>query len=64
MLVDCSCLDLVDLLLDIMLNILSDLGEGLLLGSVGHENSSDLDDTDQTEEEVDGSEPISPTDVS
>lgn len=64
MLVDRSCLDLVDLLLDIMLNILSDLGECLLLGSVGHENSRNLDDADQTEEEVDGSEPISPTDVS
>lgn len=51
-------LDLLDCLLDILLDIRDNTGSGLLLLGLVGEDSGNLDQTDDSEEEVDGGEAI------
>ena len=51
-------LDLVDLLLDVVLDILDDLGDAVFLAGLVREDTAALDDTDDGEEEVDGSKEV------
>lgn len=51
--------DLLDLLLNVFLDLLSSGGEGLvLLGLLPHEDAGDLNDTDDAKEEVDSGETV------
>ena len=51
--------DLLNLLLDVFLDLLSSGGKGLvLLGLLPHEDAGDLNDTDDAKEEVDGGETV------